>query len=201
MTTTTSSTQSSGGDKPFSSTWFRRIVDRAIELLVEEDTRLEGIGFEIAEASVEEVLLIPTGSCEVLEALPAAPAVFRTFIRRAAEEHGPREVIEELRDDRHWPLLGYIEKSDSVQDVSAENDLEDVVHPSYYNLGGIEVWDATDEWGLGKGFNRGSAIKYIARAGFKPGADELRDLVKAREFLDHEIERVKRERSRKDTAT
>ena len=36
-------------------------------------------------------------------------------------------------------------------------------------------------------FARGNAVKYILRAGKKPGEDELDDLLKARWYLDWEI--------------
>lgn len=42
----------------------------------------------------------------------------------------------------------------------------------------------------GLNFNRGSVLKYVWRAGKKPGAVELVDLMKARECLDREIIRL-----------
>ena len=42
------------------------------------------------------------------------------------------------------------------------------------------------DWGLN--FNLGCAVKYIARAGRKPGADITEDLYKAMRFLEFEIE-------------
>lgn len=65
-----------------------------------------------------------------------------------------------------------------------------VEHPSYYNMGGIEVIDAIETWGFGEGFNRGNAIKYIARAGRKDPAKEVEDLKKARFYIDAEIRRL-----------
>ena len=67
---------------------------------------------------------------------------------------------------------------------------EAVNHPSHYNIGGIEVIDAIEAWGFGEGFNRGNAIKYIARAGRKDPAKETEDLEKARFYLDREIQRL-----------
>ncbi len=253
----TSSRESSESDRPYSGTWFHRIITRATELLVLEDARLKGIVFRIVRADENEIILAPEGSPSSVEKLPRPPAVFRTFIRRAVDEHGPDLVREDIAADRHWPLLGYasddagspearrpppgvISGDDSTyrRDVGAylsreeaasqvralissptgpreetrvdtseepeaspgdegrrvDRRVEAIEHPSHYNLGGIEVWDATDEWGLGKGFNRGSVIKYVVRAGDKPGSDELEDLKKAAAFLQHEIERVERER-------
>lgn len=53
-----------------------------------------------------------------------------------------------------------------------------------------EVWRVIRAWKLN--FNRGSAVKYIARAGKKD--DEIMELEKAREFLALEIEAIKAER-------
>lgn len=39
-------------------------------------------------------------------------------------------------------------------------------------------------------FSRGNAIKYILRAGNKPGEDAVKDLLKARDYIDHEIEKL-----------
>lgn len=68
-----------------------------------------------------------------------------------------------------------------------------VEHPSHYNMGGIEVIDAIEAWGFGEGFNRGNAIKYIARAGRKDPAKEIEDLKKARWYIDAEIDRLMEE--------
>ena len=65
-----------------------------------------------------------------------------------------------------------------------------VDHPSHYNTGGIEVIDAIEAWGFGEGFNRGNAIKYIARAGKKNPETEIEDLRKARWYINEEIKRL-----------
>jgi hypothetical protein len=65
-----------------------------------------------------------------------------------------------------------------------------VKSPAHYTMGKIEVLDAIEEWGLN--FNRGSAVKYIARAGRKDPSKEIEDLEKARNVLDREISRMQR---------
>ena len=67
-----------------------------------------------------------------------------------------------------------------------------VEHPAHYNMGSIEVIDAIAEWGYGEGFNRGNAIKYLARAGKKSPETEIQDLKKARFYIDAEIWRLER---------
>ena len=67
---------------------------------------------------------------------------------------------------------------------------DNVNHPSHYNMGGIEVIDAIEAWGFGEGFNRGNAIKYIARAGHKDPSRTVEDLEKARFYIEREIKRL-----------
>lgn len=62
-------------------------------------------------------------------------------------------------------------------------------HPLHY--GGsenpFEPIKVIDHYKLG--FALGNAIKYILRAGLKPGSNYVEDLKKARWYIDHEIER------------
>lgn len=62
-----------------------------------------------------------------------------------------------------------------------------VKHPSHYCDGRkYEPVKVINDWGLG--FNTGNAVKYIARAGRKPGNSRLKDLEKAKQYLEFEIE-------------
>ena len=65
----------------------------------------------------------------------------------------------------------------------------DAINPSHYKDGfsnGAEVIDITENLS----FNRGNAVKYLARAGRKDSGRELEDLRKARWYLDREINRL-----------
>lgn len=62
----------------------------------------------------------------------------------------------------------------------------------YYIAGGIDIRDVIEAFGFN--FNRGAIVKYMARAGRKPGNDALLDLKKAREHINREIARIERER-------
>ena len=67
-----------------------------------------------------------------------------------------------------------------------EDDL--VNHPSHYtSYKGIEVIQLTEQMN----FNRGNAVKYIARAGLKNKDNEIQDLEKAVWYLKREIERIR----------
>jgi len=76
--------------------------------------------------------------------------------------------------------------------VIATNDpTEDPVnHPSHYTFGKIEVADALEDWQLN--LWRGTAVKYIVRAGRKRKETELEDLKKAAWYLAREIARMKK---------
>ena len=68
------------------------------------------------------------------------------------------------------------------------NDL--VEHPSHYVSGRkYEPKDVIRDWGLN--FNLGSAVKYISRAGRK--GDPIEDLRKAQQFIQFEIDALKKE--------
>lgn len=67
-------------------------------------------------------------------------------------------------------------------------------HPAHY--GGDNTYEAIkviEAWDLG--FCLGNVVKYISRAGRKPGADLLDDLRKARWYLEREIQNVALERA------
>lgn len=62
-----------------------------------------------------------------------------------------------------------------------------VSHPKHYtSYKGIEVIQLTEQMN----FNRGNAVKYIARAGLKNPDSEVEDLKKAVWYIQREIERI-----------
>jgi len=58
------------------------------------------------------------------------------------------------------------------------------IKPDYYNQhpDGFRPIQVINSWGLG--FELGNAVKYIARAGKKPGQSRVQDLRKAIEYLE-----------------
>lgn len=65
--------------------------------------------------------------------------------------------------------------------------MDNVNHPAHYTAyKGIEVIDLTEQLN----FNRGNAVKYIARAGLKDPSKEIEDLQKASWYLNREIQRI-----------
>ncbi len=62
----------------------------------------------------------------------------------------------------------------------------DPTNPDHYKFNGIEVIQLTEQLN----FNRGNAVKYIARAGRKNTATTIEDLEKARWYIEREIARL-----------
>lgn len=68
---------------------------------------------------------------------------------------------------------------------------EDPLHPRHYKIPGtdLDTFVITDAMS----FNLGNAVKYLMRAGKKSSEPLLRDLGKAKVYLDREIERLTEE--------
>ena len=67
--------------------------------------------------------------------------------------------------------------------------------PDHYQLGKIEVWDFIVDQDMG--YLLGNVIKYVCRAGAKPGESREDDLLKAIAYLNRELQNVRApERSR-----
>lgn len=64
---------------------------------------------------------------------------------------------------------------------------EKINHPKHYNAyKGIEIIDLVEQMN----FNKGNAVKCIARAGLKDPSTEIEDLKKAAWYIDREIQRI-----------
>ena len=75
---------------------------------------------------------------------------------------------------------------------------EEVNSPNHYTHGGIETIDYIEAKGLG--YHLGNVIKYVSRCGHKTGVDPMKDLKKAKWYLDREIARREGTINRKDDA-
>jgi hypothetical protein len=65
-----------------------------------------------------------------------------------------------------------------------------VEHPDHYNrIAGVECIDVVEQMN----FNMGNAVKYLWRAGLKPGTDTITDLRKAAWYVEREIQRIEGE--------
>lgn len=75
---------------------------------------------------------------------------------------------------------------------------ENINHPSHY--GGDTTYEAIkviEAWELG--FNLGNVVKYISRAGKKPKNYKVEDLLKAKWYLDREIEMLENAYTEKES--
>lgn len=79
------------------------------------------------------------------------------------------------------------ERRNSTKEIKSMS-YEQINHPSHYTDGKIEVIDFIEDKKLN--YHRGNAVKYIARAGKKDGADTATDLGKAVWYLNREIQRI-----------
>ena len=61
-------------------------------------------------------------------------------------------------------------------------------NPEHYDRHALQPFDVIDAWDLD--YYRGSALKYICRAGTKPGEDEVDDLKKAIVFLQRRVDKL-----------
>lgn len=95
-------------------------------------------------------------------------------------EHGifSRELLTDYLNDFEWH-----EGQENIMKTSFDGG-----KANYYCAGGIEAQDVIEAFELN--FSRGSALKYLLRAGRKTD-DEVRDLEKARAYIDREIARLK----------
>ena len=83
-------------------------------------------------------------------------------------------------------LFASIGDNDSTIPVVGE--YEEVVHPSHYNHlpNGIECWDVTEHFSG----NISNGIKYLWRAGLKPGQDSVKDLKKVIQYTQRQIDLI-----------
>jgi hypothetical protein len=116
----------------------------------------------------------------------ASPSDVRVNIDVPAMDDPRRaEEVRKHAMDMGWSLWAGCTFPDFPPDGAAS---DGVHHPPHYNAGSIEVIDVIEDWKLG--FNLGNAVKYVARSEHK-GAP-LKDLQKARWYIDREITRRQR---------
>ena len=73
--------------------------------------------------------------------------------------------------------------SDTIVDIGK------IKHPAHYNQhpSKVECIEIVQH----HNFNIGNAIKYLWRCGLKDGEQEIEELLKAREYIEFEIDRIK----------
>lgn len=85
-----------------------------------------------------------------------------------------------------------LEEIEKMQNKTDEKESDEISKPSHYCEGRkYEPKDVIRDWNLD--FNLGNVVKYISRNGRKQNESSLKDLQKARQYLDFEIVALKKE--------
>lgn len=85
-----------------------------------------------------------------------------------------------------------LEEIEKMQNKTDEKESDEISKPSHYCEGRkYEPKDVIRDWNLN--FNLGNVVKYISRNGRKQNESSLKDLQKARQYLDFEIVALKKE--------
>ena len=76
-----------------------------------------------------------------------------------------------------------------MEDKKSESN--QISHPPHYCFGKYEPVKVIQDWELS--FFLGNVAKYLARAGRKEGNSKLQDLLKAKQYIEFEIEGLENE--------
>ena len=103
-----------------------------------------------------------------------------------------RPLVAFARGEFSWGAWGeYAVELVQAADVAQEeaNEASDAINPAHYQgfSNGAQVIDITENLN----FNRGNAVKYLARAGAKDPAKEIEDLEKSLWYTQRELDRLK----------
>ena len=108
------------------------------------------------------------------------------------DDRPDRPLVAFARGEPTWLAWGkYAVELVRAADVAQEetNEVSDAINPSHYQgfSNGAQVVDITENLN----FNRGNAVKYLARAGAKDPAKEVEDLEKSLWYTQRELDRLK----------
>jgi hypothetical protein len=121
---------------------------------------------------------------------------YRIKSRRICQEEATKAAVRRgiaAAGRDHQPVRAYEQWAAANLPVEEQPLPDPVNHPTHYAQGwsrGAEVIDITENLN----FNRGNAVKYLARAGAKDPARELEDLRKAAWYVAREIARLESQR-------
>ena len=107
------------------------------------------------------------------------------------DDRPDRPLVAFARGEFSWGAWGeYAVELVQAADVAQEeaNEASDAINPAHYQgfSNGAQVIDITENLN----FNRGNAVKYLARAGAKDPAKEIEDVKKAIWYAQRELVRL-----------
>ena len=110
------------------------------------------------------------------------------------DDRPERPLVAFARGEFSWLAWGeYAVELVRAADVAQEeaNEASDAINPAHYQgfSNGAQVIDITENLN----FNRGNAVKYLARAGAKDPAKEIEDIKKAIWYAQRELARLERD--------
>jgi Protein of unknwon function (DUF3310). len=138
--------------------------------------------------SYEEVLKLKNGTPIVCKTLYGNKATGKKYEKmlRFKYIHIP---FNDLKKRMELDLFICMQPEYENTEANEINKNDTVNHPTHYTTGKIEVIDFIEDKKLN--FNKGNAIKYIARAGIKNKDTEIEDLEKSIWYLEREINKLK----------
>ena len=88
--------------------------------------------------------------------------------------------------DEYTAIPKYLSEPSSGRTGTSNSSERSKQNPDHYHLGKIQVWDFIIDQDLD--FVLGNVVKYVCRAGTKPGESRMDDLLKAQAYINKAIE-------------
>lgn len=88
--------------------------------------------------------------------------------------------------DEYTAIPKYLSEPSSGRTGTSDSSERSKQNPDHYQLGKIQVWDFIIDQDLD--FVLGNVVKYVCRAGTKPGESRMDDLLKAQAYINKAIE-------------
>ena len=88
--------------------------------------------------------------------------------------------------DEYSVIPSYLSEPSSGRAGTSNSSERSKQNPDHYQLGKIQTWDFIIDQDLD--FLLGNVVKYVVRAGAKPGESRLDDLKKAQAYINKAIE-------------
>jgi hypothetical protein len=88
--------------------------------------------------------------------------------------------------EEYTAIPQYLSEPSSGRTGTSDSSERSKQNPDHYQMGSIQVWDFIIDQDLD--FVLGNVVKYVCRAGTKPGESRMDDLLKAQAYINKAIE-------------